>query len=147
MRLTVHSDYSLRVLIFLAAKQGEMATITEIAKAYGISRGHLMKVVHELAGLGYVATTRGRKGGLTLGKPPDAIRVGEVVRRTEESLALVECFSRGSREGGCTIDGACRLKGMLAEALRAFFVVLDGYTLADIVKGRAAPLTRLLKMA
>jgi Rrf2 family nitric oxide-sensitive transcriptional repressor len=146
MRLTLHTDYGLRVLILLAAKKGEPATIPEIAGAYGISRGHLMKVVNELGRLGYVTTTRGRKGGITLGMPAVEIRVGEVVRRTEENLALVECFSQGS-ERGCRIDGTCRLKGALAEALGAFLGVLDGYTIADIVEGRSTPLLKRLKLA
>ena len=145
MRLTLHTDYGLRVLIYLAAKQSEPATIPEIAGAYGISRGHLMKVVNELARLGYVTTTRGRNGGITLGLPAGAIRIGEVVRRTEENLALVECFSKA--DTGCRIDGACRLKGALADALGAFLGVLDGYTLEDIVKGRSTPLLKRLKLA
>ena len=147
MRLTVHSDYSLRVLIYLALKRGEQATIPEIAEAYAISRGHLMKVVHELGRLGYVDTVRGRKGGMTLGKPAESIRVGQVLRETEESLALVECFSKGEPGKACKIDGSCRLKAILAEAQRAFFQVLDSYSLADIVDGRATPLRRLLQLA
>lgn len=147
MRLTVHSDYGLRVLIFLAAKDGELATIPEIARAYGISRGHLMKVVNRLGALGYLATTRGRDGGIRLGKAPESIRIGEVVRETEESLALVECFSKDHDGQRCRIEGACRLKGALKEALRAFLSVLDGYTLADLVQGRATPLGRLLQIA
>jgi Rrf2 family nitric oxide-sensitive transcriptional repressor len=147
MRLTVHSDYSLRVLIFLAAKNGGSATIPEIAEAYGISRAHLMKVVHELARLGYVETLRGRNGGLRLGKPKEAIRVGDVVRETEESLAIVECFAAAEAGSGCKIAGACRLKGVLAEALNAFLAVLDRHTLADLVDGRAAPLRRLLQLS
>ncbi len=147
MRLTVHSDYSLRVLIFLTLKRGEQATIPEIAEAYGISRGHLMKVVHELGQLGYVATLRGRGGGLTLGKPAESIRVGDVLRETEESLALVECFTKPEPGAGCRIDGACRLKGLLAEAQRAFFDVLDKCTIADLVDGRGAPLRRHLQLA
>ncbi|HTQ05009.1 MAG TPA: Rrf2 family transcriptional regulator [Polyangiaceae bacterium] len=146
MRLTVHSDYGLRVLIFLAAKGGAAATIPEIAGAYDISRAHLMKVVNELGRLGYVATTRGRKGGIVLARAPAAIRIGEVVRQTEENLALVECFSK-EKGAGCRIDGACRLKGALAQALGAFLDVLDGYTLEDIVKGRSAPLLRRLRIA
>lgn len=143
MRLTVQSDFSLRVLIFVAAKRGELATIPEIAAAYDISRAHLMKVVHQLGKLGYLDTVRGRSGGIALAKPASAICIGAVVRAMEEST-LVPCFAR---EGGCRIDGACRLKGMLAEALQAFFAVLDGYTLADIVDGRAQPLRRLLQLA
>ena len=146
MRLTVHSDYSLRVLIFLAAKNEGIATIPEIADAYGISRGHLMKVVHALARLGYVETLRGRNGGLSLGKPKESIRIGDVVRETEESLAIVECFAGAEAGEGCKIAGTCRLKGVLAEALNAFFAVLDRYTLADLVEGRGAPLRRLLQL-
>jgi len=147
MRLTLHSDYSLRVLIFLTLKRGQQATIPEIAQAYQISRGHLMKVVHELGKLGYVATLRGRGGGLTLGKPAGSIRIGDVLRKTEDSLALVECFTKPEPGAGCRIEGACRLKGVLAEAQRAFFDTLDKYTLADLVDGRAAPLKRQLRLA
>jgi len=149
MHLTRYSDYSLRVLIFLAAKRDdELATIPEIAGAYGISRAHLMKVVQLLGQLGYVETLRGRNGGLKLGMTPEKIKVGQVLRQTEESFQLVDCFSAdatGAR--GCAITPACKLRGMLAEALQAFLGVLDRYTLADIVEGRAAPLRRLLQMA
>lgn len=147
MRLTRHSDYSLRVLIFLATKRDELATIPEIAGAYGISRGHLMKVVQTLAELGYLETVRGRGGGIGLGMAPDTIRVGAVIRQTEESLALVDCFSGENGARACQIMPTCKLKEILAEALQAFFRKLDEYTLADIVEGRAAPLKRLLALA
>ncbi|HLV64216.1 MAG TPA: Rrf2 family transcriptional regulator [Polyangiaceae bacterium] len=127
-------------------KRGALATIPEIALAYGISRAHLMKVVPELGRLGYVDTVRGRNGGLTLRKPAESIRIGEVLRHTEETLAFVECFTKLDAGAGCRIDGSCRLKGMLAEAQRAFFEVLDRYSLADVVEGRAAPLRRLLRV-
>ncbi len=143
MRLTVQSDYSLRVLIFVAAKRGELSTIPEIAEAYDISRAHLMKVVHHLGKLGYLSTVRGRSGGIRLAKPPTEICIGKVVRSTEESLALVPCLAQGD---GCRIESACRLKGMLSEALGSFFQVLDRYTLADIVDGQAVPLRRLLQL-
>lgn len=151
MRLTVQSDFSLRVLIFVAAKRGALATIPEIAAAYDISRAHLMKVVHQLGKLGYLQTVRGRSGGISLARAPSAICIGALLRATEERT-LVPCFSRGAQpaepaETGCRIDGACRLKGMLSEALQAFFEVLDRYTLADIVDGRATPLRRLLQLA
>lgn len=147
MRLTVQSDYSLRVLIYVAAKQGELATIPEIASAYGISRAHLMKVVHQLGKLGYLDTVRGRSGGFRLAKATQDICIGAVVKATEETLALVPCLAHTTPNAGCRIDGACRLKGMMSEALAAFFAVLDRYTLADIVAGRAAPLRRLLALA
>lgn len=146
MQLTRHSDYSLRVLTFLAMRSGEMATIPEIAEAYGISRAHLMKIVQRLGQLGYIQTLRGRGGGLLLGRPPEEIRLGELLRHTEENLDLVECFSVSS-SAGCRIEPACKLKGILAEALQSFFGTLDRYTLADLVRGRAAPLKRLLQLA
>jgi len=148
MHLTRYSDYSLRVLIFLAAKGQENSTIPEIAGAYGISRTHLTKVVQLLGQLGYVLTVRGRGGGLTLAMDPSQIRIGQVLRRTEESFALVDCLSSelpGARL--CKITPACKLKGVLAEALQAFLGVLDQYTLADIVHGRVASLRHLLRLA
>ena len=147
MRLTVQSDYSLRVLIYVATKPGDLATIPEIASAYGISRAHLMKVVHQLGKLGYLETVRGRSGGFRLAKAAQDICIGAVVKATEETLALVPCLAHATPNASCRIDGACRLKGMLSEALTAFFSVLDRYTLADIVTGRAAPLRRLLALA
>jgi Rrf2 family transcriptional regulator, nitric oxide-sensitive transcriptional repressor len=144
MRLTLQSDYSLRLLMFLAAKRGELASVPEIARAYGISQNHLVKVAHALVQLGYVATTRGRKGGLKLAKAPETITLGEVVRQTEESLSLVQCFSESDPGQGCRIEGACRLKGVLVEAQRAFFRVLDGATLSDLVGGQEPQLRRLL---
>ena len=148
MHLTRYSDYSLRVLIFLGVKGRELATIPEIAAAYGISRGHLMKVVQTLGQLGYIETLRGRGGGLRLGMAPNKIGVGKVLRQTEESFELVDCLS-GDRtsERKCAITSACKLRGMLAEALQAFLQVLDQYTLADIIEGRAAPLKRYLQLA
>ena len=141
MRLTTFSDYSLRVLIYLGMQPEGLATIDEIAAAYGISRNHLMKVVHHLARHGYVETVRGKHGGMRLAHRPQSIRVGDVLRTTEDSLALVECFeASGSR---CCIAPACVLKGALARALDAFLAVLDGYTLADLLApGR--PLARML---
>jgi Rrf2 family nitric oxide-sensitive transcriptional repressor len=148
MHLTRYSDYSLRVLIFLGIKGKTLATIPEIAGAYGISRGHLMKVVHTLGQLGYIETLRGRGGGLKLGMAPEKIGVGQVLRQTEESFALVDCFSTDkASERHCAITPACKLRGMLAEAMQAFLRVLDQYTLADIIEGRAAPLKRLLQLA
>lgn len=144
MQLTRHSDYSLRVLMFLATSREELATIPQIAGAYGISRTHLMKVVQQLGQLGYVETLRGRGGGLRLAMDPARIRLGEVVKQTEERLQLVDCFS--GRPDGCRIQTVCRLKGALQEALTAFLAALDAYTLADIVEGKSAPLRRLLRI-
>lgn len=142
MQLTRYSDYSLRVLIYLALAPERLATIEEIARSYDISRAHLMKVVHQLGLRGYVETVRGRRGGLRLARAPEEIRVGDVVRSSEGSFDLVECFDPASSR--CAIQQACGLRSVLGEALGAFLAVLDGYTLADLVARRRKSLTRLL---
>lgn len=132
MRLTNYTDYSLRVLIYLAVKPTkDKSTITEINEAYNISRNHLTKVIHQLGQIGLIETTRGRGGGMTLAKDPADIKIGEVVRETEEDFRIVECFGACNK---CVITPACELKNVLEEALRAYLAVLDNYTLADIVK-------------
>jgi Rrf2 family nitric oxide-sensitive transcriptional repressor len=133
MRLTAFSDYALRVLMYAAAADDCLVTVGETAKAYGISRTHLMKVVNALTRSGYVKGVRGRSGGFTLAKPPEAINLGDVVRATESDFALVECFSPGSR---CIITNCCRLPQVLNEALNAFIGTLDRYTLADLMLPR-----------
>lgn len=130
MRLTTYTDYGLRLLMYVALKDGELATIQEAADAYGISKNHLMKVAYHLGLHGYLETVRGRGGGLRLARAPDRIVLGEVVRRMEDDFAMVECFA--PRENTCCIARACRLKGILGEALRAYLAVLDKYTLADL---------------
>jgi Rrf2 family nitric oxide-sensitive transcriptional repressor len=137
MRLTNFTDYSLRVLIYLGTREGDarLTTIGDIATAYGISRNHLMKVVHHLAKQGYVETTRGKGGGMRLARAPEKINIGTLVRSTEEDFALVECLEKGSQN--CTIAPACALPPVLAGALRAFFRELDGRTLADLLQPQA----------
>jgi Rrf2 family nitric oxide-sensitive transcriptional repressor len=143
MRLTVYTDYSLRLLMYLAVKDDGLATISEIAKSYGISKNHLMKVAYQLGVAGYVETVRGRGGGLRLAKPVEAIGLGDVVRRTEPDMALVQCFQ--PVEAPCAIRPACVLRRALERAGSAFLDVLDGYSLADLVKPRA-PLRSLLSI-
>jgi Rrf2 family nitric oxide-sensitive transcriptional repressor len=130
MRLTVLSDYSLRVLMYLGAAPDRLATIEEIARAYGISENHLMKVVHGLARHGFIETVRGRGGGMRLAKPAKAITVGAVLRKVEDDFALVECFRE---DNTCRITSVCQLKRALTQAMDAYLEVLDQWTLAELV--------------
>jgi Rrf2 family nitric oxide-sensitive transcriptional repressor len=129
MRLTGYTDYSLRVLMYLGARPDRLASVAEISRAYGISQNHLMKVVNGLGRLGYVASSRGRTGGIRLAKPSDQISIGRVVRETEDGFDLVDCQR-------CVISSACGFASVLDEAMAAFMQVLDGYTLADLLNRR-----------
>jgi len=141
MKLTAFTDYSLRVLIYLAAEPGRRATIAEIARTFDVKQNHLTKVVHFLGRIGLLANVRGKGGGLALALAPGAIRIGEVVRQTEGAAMPAECFSA---EGGhCRIVRICRLRHVLDEAVNAFYAVLDRYTLEDLVHNRQA-LARVL---
>ncbi len=127
VQLTRYTDYSLRVLMYLAVHTERLVTISEISTAYDISRNHLVKVVHELGSLGFVRTKRGKQGGLELARPAAEINIGDVVRHTEKTLAVVNCH-----EPPCPIRPACDLRGVLFEARDAFLAVLDRYTLRDL---------------
>jgi Rrf2 family transcriptional regulator, nitric oxide-sensitive transcriptional repressor len=144
MRLTLHTDYALRLMMLLAMEPDHRHTIEEVARRYGISRNHLMKVAQTLVQAGFIGALRGRGGGLRLELPPGAINLGAVVRATEDSFALVECFDR--ERNACVISPACGLRGPLDEALRAFLAVLDRYSLADLVAnpGSVRRMRRLL---
>ncbi len=130
MRLTTYTDYTLRVLMYLALRPEHTATVAEIAEAYGISRMHLNKVVRELGQAGDIDTLRGRKGGIRLAKPADAINVADVVRRSEPDMELVPCFSSTR---ACVLGRCCLLHGALRRAGHAFMAELSRYTLADLV--------------
>lgn len=134
MRLTVQSDYALRTLMYLAAAGPRRATIGEIAGAYGISRAHLMVIVHRLGEAGLLANERGRGGGIRLARPASQIRVGEVLRTVEPAFLPAECFD--PENNLCRITERCRLRHVFGEALEAWFAVLDRYTLADLVRRR-----------
>jgi Rrf2 family nitric oxide-sensitive transcriptional repressor len=134
MRLTVYSDYALRVLMYLAVKHEGLTTIAEIAGSYDISENHLMKVAHQLGVAGYVETIRGRGGGLRLAKPVEAIGLADVVRITEPDMAIVSCFK--PVDAPCTIRPCCVLRRALERARDAFMAVLEDYTLGDLVKPR-----------
>lgn len=144
MHVTRYTDYSLRVLMYLALQNDRLATIQEIATSYDISKNHLMKVVHQLTQKGYVESVRGKNGGLRLHSKPDDINIGVLVRETEQDMNLVECFSEQNK---CCITPVCELKNILAEALTAFLNTLDQYTLADIMPDHQKPqLLRLLQI-
>lgn len=131
MRLTRYSDYAIRVLLYLGSQPGDrLCSIGDIARSYGISQNHLMKVVNDLVNAGYLESVRGRFGGIRLARAPGAINIGEVVRHTEDGFDLVDCAN-------CIIAPACGLTGVLHEALAAFMQVLDRYTLADLQTNRA----------
>ena len=129
MKLTLFTDYSIRVLLHLAARPERLCSIAEVAQAYRISQNHLMKVVNDLARSGYIDSVRGRGGGIRLDKPPADINIGVLVRHTEEGFNLVDC-------GSCALAPACGMTGVLKEALGAFLAVLDRYSLADLMGKR-----------
>ena len=130
MRLTRYTDYSLRVLMYVGIQLERPVTMTEVAQSHRISRNHVMKVVYELGQLGYLKTSRGKNGGIELGRNPDQINIGQLIRETENNLEIVECFGNDNH---CPITPACILKRTLSQALSAFFDVLDQYTLADLI--------------
>lgn len=133
MQLTRYTDYTLRTLIFLASRGGT-TTISEVASVYGISRNHLVKVVHNLGKLGYIQTLRGKSGGIRLAMDPSEINLGVVAREVEPTLDVVECFSVETNR--CPIMPVCGLKTILGEATDAFFQVLEKYTLSDILDSK-----------
>jgi Rrf2 family nitric oxide-sensitive transcriptional repressor len=132
MRLTLYTDYSLRVLLYLANREDEIVTISELADFYKISRNHLVKVVHNLGLNGYILTARGRNGGLKLARPAKEILIGAVVRSTEPDFDLLECFNPATDH--CVITRSCSLKSVIFNAQASFLGVLDKSTLADIAK-------------
>ncbi|MCG5073826.1 Rrf2 family transcriptional regulator [Paraburkholderia tagetis] len=147
MRLTDYTDYSLRVMLYLALRRDRLSTIQEISDAYSISKNHLMKVVQRLGELGWVDTIRGRNGGLRLGSNSLELSVGTVVRQTESDFALVGCFpdENGERRS-CVIEPQCRLKHALAAAREAFLAELDRHTIGELAQP-AGELTGLLGLA
>jgi Rrf2 family transcriptional regulator, nitric oxide-sensitive transcriptional repressor len=140
MQLTLFSDYSLRILLYLTMHRGRRVALPEISAAYGISQNHLVKVVQLLIEQGWVESVRGRGGGLSLSREPSDIDVASVVRVTEPHMNLVECFDAQSNT--CPIDPVCGLKKVLLAARAAFFAELEGHTLADFAP-RAPALIQL----
>lgn len=134
MQLTRFTDYSLRTLIFLGLHEDRLMTIQEIAEYYGISKTHLMKVVHTLGLRGYIETVRGRVGGIRLARRPELINVGAVVRDTEENMNIAECLGDND---SCPLLPACVLKSAFSEARKNFLATLDRYKLSDLLVGKA----------
>ncbi|NNU90181.1 Rrf2 family transcriptional regulator [Anoxybacillus sp. CHMUD] len=135
MQLTNYTEYALRVLLFLGTlEEGKKTNIKEISRTFSISENHLSKIVYDLGKLGLIETIRGRNGGIRLAKKPEDIRIGAVVRQTEENLSLVECFAAHGND--CIITPICQLKHILHEALQAFLQTLDNYTLADLLQNK-----------
>lgn len=132
MRLTAYTDYTLRTLMHLGLNRNKLVTIQDIATVHGISKNHLMKVVHQLGLTGMVETVRGRNGGLRLNKEPADINIGEVVRNTETDFFMAECFAPGNIQCGYSAD--CTLRGVLHSATVAYLDVLDGVTLENLIK-------------
>ena len=137
MRLTKSTDYALRVLLYAAAHPERRVSTEEISSAFGISLHNLGKVVNQLGRGGWLDLKRGRGGGLTLGRPPEQIGIGAVVRDIEPDLFIVECFDRARNT--CPIVPACGLIRPLAEARSAFLATLDRYTLADALPAADRP--------
>jgi len=133
MRFTAFTDFAFRVLIYLAINPEQRSTISDIAGSYGVSKNHLMKVVNHLTRAGIVTAQRGPNGGLVLARPASEVSVGEVVRLTEDSFEIVECLGPNNK---CKITPACTLKTILSESLKAFFDVLDDYSLQDLTENR-----------
>lgn len=132
MQLTMHTDYALRVLIYLTQQREDLATISEISDFYKISRNHLVKVVHHLAGSGFIHTTRGKHGGIKLAREPRQISIGDVVRQMEPNFDIVECFDNTSPD--CVVTSVCKLKSVLQQAGEEFLGVLDCFSLADAIE-------------
>lgn len=131
MRLTAMTDFSLRLLMYVAQQEDDrLCTIAEIAQVYNLSEAHLMKITNHLSRAGWIETVRGKGGGIRLAKAAEKIKLGDVVRSVETDFALVECFSSGN---GCVLDRHCKLASVLGGALSQFMKHLDQYTLADIV--------------
>lgn len=138
MRLTAFTDYTLRTLMYLATHRDRLATVQEIVELHNISKNHLTKVVHQLGLSGLIETVRGRNGGLRLNKEPCDINIGEVVRRSETDFYMAECFDKDNNT--CIYNPACVLKGVFAEATKAYLRVLDNVTLEQLVrKGSVRP--------
>ena len=143
MRLTVQTDYALRVLMHVALQNDDLVQIADIAKDFDISRNHLVKIVHLLSKRGYLKTVQGRNGGIRLARSMNDIKVGQLVRDFEPDFKLVECYELESST--CRIQSACVLQNVLNDALKDFLKRLEGVTLVALIQPRRE-LQSLLKL-
>lgn len=134
MQLTRFTDYGLRALIYVTAKNGQIASVKEISEQHGISRNHLVKVVHRLSQLGYIETTKGKGGGIKIAKDAEKLRLGDLIKQLEPNMNMVECFD--AKTNTCRITGSCQLKHYLFEATQNFINTMNKYTLADTVQNK-----------
>ncbi len=142
MKLTQYSDLGLRLMMYLALRHKDSATIQETSERFNVSKNHMVKISHQLTRKGLIVSTRGRNGGIRLARAPEAISVEEILLATEDNFNLVECFD--AKQNRCVISGACKLSSVLDAALAAFFAVLRQSSLADLVTNDAALESMLL---
>lgn len=131
MQLTRHTDYAVRVLMYLGKHPEKLSSVAEIAEYYSISRNHLVKVVQGLIEHKFVVTTRGKHGGMKLAVPASKISIGNVVRKLENHFNVVECFEH--KTGVCRIQDSCKLKCVVRRAVKLFLEELDQTTLEDVL--------------
>jgi len=134
MQLTSFTDYSIRTLMYLAAHSQDISSVGKISEYYGISRNHLVKVVHQLAQFGYIETSKGRGGGIKISEGATTLKLGDLIARLEPNMDMVECFD--SKTNTCRITDSCQLKHYLHEATRAYIDALNQYTLADTIMNK-----------
>lgn len=132
MKLTLQTDYALRILISLAEQPDQLHSVQDLADRFVVSKNHLMKTAQHLSARGFIKTERGRNGGLRLAMLPKDIVIGDVIRQMEPNLDMAECFQKGEAGKTCQLLPTCKLKGLLGEALASFLLVLEQKTLADI---------------
>lgn len=136
MKLTHYSDLGMRLLMYLALNKDDVVTIQEVSDRFAISKNHLVKISHQLTKSGLIESIRGRNGGVRLARAPEDINVEEALHATEDNFDLVECFSPDNHH--CVISDVCKLSGVLDKATAAFFAVLRGFSLADLVSNGQA---------
>jgi Rrf2 family nitric oxide-sensitive transcriptional repressor len=141
MQLTIFTDYGLRSLMYLVAHPDRSCSIREIAEHYGISRNHLAKVVHRLAQLGYIESSKGKGGGIKMAQPADALKLGDLVRALEPNMDILECFNKDTNT--CRIATTCQLKHYLFDAKQTFLASLNQHTLADTIRNKSLFLVQI----